>query len=402
MSSLQQITDPELLRQAVLMLEAENRKLLNVICALKDQIAALQGKDAATLQQKMVFLQELLDRQKQMLFGASSERRPVADEAPLEKKTQTGHPTKTQSSLLVTPKVHQLDPADRTCSQCGGELRELDGQFESSEQISVLQRQFVIVQNRRQKYRCRCGACETALGPLSLREGARYSLEFAVEVAVSKYADHLPLDRQARIMRREGLETDSQTLWDQTQALATGLEPSYEALRPSVLSDFVIHIDETTWRLMDKPGSTGWWVWNVSSRYGAYYRLSPSRGTEVATEILAGFTGVVVADGYEVYAKLVRQVPGITLAACWAHVRRKFVECETSYPEQSKQALDLIRELYRIERACAGSDEEALRRRRVERRAQSQAIVDELFKWAGDQVVLKQNGIGRAIFYMTG
>src|SRR5205809_701353 len=111
-------------------------------------------------------------------------------------------------------------------------LAEMAGQFGDAEEITVVERRFVVVRHRRQKYRCRCnGHVETAATPprLGAREdarGHRYSVEFAVEVATQKYLDHLPLERQVRIMRREGLETDSQTLWDQLNALAQVLEPS--------------------------------------------------------------------------------------------------------------------------------------------------------------------------------
>jgi transposase len=101
---------------------------------------------------------------------------------------------------------------------------EWQGQTEEADEVTVVERQFVLVRHRRQKYRCRCNGCvATAPGPLRLAtrpdaRGARYSPEFAVEVAVSKYADHLPLERQVRSMRREGLVVDSQTLWDQQGA----------------------------------------------------------------------------------------------------------------------------------------------------------------------------------------
>ena len=61
----------------------------------------------------------------------------------------------------------------------------------------------MLVRHQRQKYRCRCNGCvATAPGPLRLAtrpdvRGTRDSPEFAIEVAVSKYADHLPLERQA-------------------------------------------------------------------------------------------------------------------------------------------------------------------------------------------------------------
>jgi transposase len=94
--------------------------------------------------------------------------------------------------------------------QCGGTLTEWPEQTEDAEEITVVERRFMLVQHRRQKYRCRCNGCvATAPGPLRLAaradvRGARYAPEFAVEVAVSRYLDHQPLERQMRIMRREG------------------------------------------------------------------------------------------------------------------------------------------------------------------------------------------------------
>ncbi len=42
-------------------------------------------------------------------------------------------------------------------------------------------------------------------------ESVTYAPEFAVEVAIGKYCDHRPLERQVRVMRREGLDVTSQT-----------------------------------------------------------------------------------------------------------------------------------------------------------------------------------------------
>jgi transposase len=69
-------------------------------------------------------------------------------------------------------------------------------------------------------------------------------------VAVSKYADHLPLERQVKIMKREGLDVQSQTLWDQIDALAKHLSPLRDLLRAAQLSQPVVGVDETTWRVM--------------------------------------------------------------------------------------------------------------------------------------------------------
>ncbi len=57
----------------------------------------------------------------------------------------------------------------------------------------MVERSFRIVRHKRQKYRCRCGAgIETALGPDKLVPGGRYSIDFAVDVAIAKFTDHPP------------------------------------------------------------------------------------------------------------------------------------------------------------------------------------------------------------------
>ena len=71
-----------------------------------------------------------------------------------------------------------------------------------------------------------------------------------MEVAIGKYGDHPPLERQVRIMRREGLAVASQALWDQIEALATASRPTYEALQRHVLAAPVIGADETWWRFI--------------------------------------------------------------------------------------------------------------------------------------------------------
>jgi transposase len=133
--------------------------------------------------------------------------------------------------------VHELDEPDRICPSCGGDLKSMQGKFEEADEIDVVERSFRIVRHKRQKYRCRCGEkVETALGPLKLGPGGRYSIDFAVDVAIAKFADHLHLERQVRQMARDGLAVDSSTLWEQTRFLSRHLLPTYEANHADVLA----------------------------------------------------------------------------------------------------------------------------------------------------------------------
>jgi transposase len=88
---------------------------------------------------------------------------------------------------------------------------------------------------------------ETALGPERAIKGGRYSLAFAIKVALDKYLDHIPLARQQRIFARHGVVVTPQTLWDQVFALGKRLAPTAEALFQHALTHSVIGLDQTGW-----------------------------------------------------------------------------------------------------------------------------------------------------------
>ena len=204
---LEREEDPKILRQAAKLLVGENKRLLDRVVALTNENLALKGASPSDLQLRLAQLEAQLAVRNKLLFGRSSEKRPAppAEGVP-EKKARVGHGPREQPALPVVEKVFKLDDADLGCPKCGKRLSVFNGQFEESEEITVVERRFVLEKQRRQKYRCECNACiETAPGPLKLFPGARYSVDFAVEVAIAKYVDHNPLERQVRIMAREGL-----------------------------------------------------------------------------------------------------------------------------------------------------------------------------------------------------
>ena len=400
----------EVLREMALLLDRENRRLHQRIQDLISELSAVKGEsDAAALQLELDALRELLSKRDRSLFGDSSERRPSPVEgepdAP-ETKPQSGHGPRQQDQLPIQPVHHLLAEASRQCPACGGRLEEMGEQTEDAEEVTVVERRFVLAKHVRQKYRCRCnGAVVTAPGPKKLTPGGRYSPEFAVEVATSKYLDHLPLERQCRIMQREGLRIDSQTLWDQLEALAAHLEPTYLALGERVRRSPVLQADETHWRLMSKSQKKRYWVWCLASSDTAWYRIFESRSKEAARSMLKDYRGTVVADGYGASEALARAAPSFRLAHCWNHVRRRFVEAEPHNPLSCREILDLIGKLYAIEGslpACHGADgtEMALELRGQLRQEQSRPVVAEIRTWAHSQKVLPRSAIGQAIRYM--
>ena len=352
-------------------------------------------------------LKEQLASRTKALFGDSSERRPCAEHETTEerKEPRSGHGPR-----------EQKEPPDRggrpRAGRAGSDLpllrrrpRAHAGQFEEADEIDVVERSFRIVRHKRQKYRCRCGEkIETALGPEKLVPGGRYSIDFAVDVAIAKFADHLPLERQVRQMARDGLAVDSSTLWEQTWFLSRHLLPTYEANHADVLASDVIAVDETWWRLMKKGSSKRWWVWSIAREDAVSYRLLPSRSTDAARTVLGDYTGVAICDGYKAYDVLAREREGsdLTLAHCWAHVRRKFVEAEPFYPEAG-EILERIGQLYAIEaEAKRASPEERLAVLAALRAKESKPVIDEIRTWLMTQRALPRSALGKAIAYTSG
>jgi transposase len=399
MVRLQTERDVERLRQAALLLEAENRRLTSRVLELTRQLLTARGEAAEVLQLRLAELERQLAQARDALYGPSSEKRPhpAGDAPPTEEKPQRGHGPR-QQALPVEEVVHLLDEADRQCPECGGALSAMAGQYEEAEEVDVVERRFVLKRHRRQKYRCGCGGCvDTALGPPKLVPGGRYSLAFAIEVAVQKYLDHAPLERQVRAMAREGLEVDSQTLWDQLLALTHRLLPTWEALWLDQVRRQVLGADETRWPLLGSPGQTKWHLWALASAHAVVYRVADTRGAEAARELLKGFSGVLMTDGYAVYEAVARQSAGrFHVAHCWAHTRRKFLEC--GGPEAAI-AVELIGELYRVEREYQTGPPD-LQRLHALRQQKSRPVIARLHAWALEVRALPESALGRALRYL--
>jgi transposase len=417
---IETITDLDTAKQIALLLQKENDRIHKRLDEQTRELAKLKGQDGdRQLNLEIEKLQSQMSKLQRMMFGASSEKRKGdnsnKDADKDNKAKQTGHGPKEQPELPRIPQTHKLSDEDRICDLCGGILDEWEGQFEESEEISVVERVFFIKEHKQKKYRCKCGgSVKTAKKPPRLVEGGRYSTEFAVEVAVEKYLDHMPLERQSRKMKREGLRVGSQTLWDQIWALAKLLQPTYDALLPYIFSFAVICADESIWYMLQKGGRKKWFIWGASCPFAVYYRLDPSRGGKIADELLGDFEGTIITDGYKGYSGLVRAGPGgekskIDLANCWAHARRKFVDCEQDYPLECKAAIDMIRELYDVEsqtpdlwKVSEEDRDEVLKMILRNRTEQSRPITERIKAWAKEQLSMPQSTFRGAIEYMLG
>jgi len=192
--------DVDTLRQISRLLDRENQRLIEKVRQLTAELARLRGTPHAE-QLALALRDDLARARAQILAGrADAVTPPTPPRAP-----QPGHGPRPQPALPVVEHLHALPPDQQDCPACGGTLTAMPGQYETSERITTVKLTYQIEAHRRQKYRCTCnGAVVTAPAPPALIPGGRYAPAFAVGVAVAKYADHLPLERQVRMMAATG------------------------------------------------------------------------------------------------------------------------------------------------------------------------------------------------------
>jgi transposase len=326
---LRRETDIEHLRRVALAQQIQIEQLLSVLKSKCEELEVLKG-NPEELQQTLALI-ETLTKQKTAVSDAATVVSGKKGKTERKKREQFG-PTE-QPNLPEIETVFELDTADRACPSCGGELRPMQGQFDESEMLDSVEINYRVVKVKQQKYVCRCGGCvETAPGPERATRGGRYSLAFAIKVALDKYLDHLPLARQERILRRHGVQVTTQTLWDQLAALAERLAPTEEALFAHAIAQPVIGLDQTSWPKLEADAIKPWQMWCVTAPGVVCHRIRDDKGAVTFKELVGGYHGTIVCDALKTQEAGARDGPGILLAGCWAQLPALLAWCAHSFP----------------------------------------------------------------------
>jgi transposase len=394
-ADLEREQDIEELRRIALAQQAQIQQLMEVVARKSRELDKLRGK-SGDLQLTLKMLEELQQKAAKTQAALAKASQPKPAPRPPTPRTSTG-PTP-QPQLPVIEQVFTLDDADRACTSCGGELKPMKDQFEESELVDVVEVSYRIVKVKRQKYVCRCGGCvDTALGPPRAMPGSRYSLAFAIKVAIDKWLDHLPLERQVRILARHGLVVTSSTLWGLAYELARRLSCVSDALLAHVKAQPVIGLDQTGWPRLDSSASKPWQMWCLTAPGVVVHRIRDDKSAATFRALVGDYTGTIVADALATHEAGAREGPGITLAGCWAHVVRRFQDAKPDHPDAA-DALRWIAALYDIDTRGHGD----LVRLGELRRAEAPAILAQLRAWLLARAGSTHVSIGKAAAYTLG
>ncbi|MGA8157291.1 MAG: IS66 family transposase, partial [Rhodoplanes sp.] len=221
----------------------EIAKLKFAIAKLRHQRFGQSAERGALIEQLELQLADLEETAAEVETAAKIAAPANADKAPVrgfERKKPARGPLPEH-----LPRERIVYPAPSACPCCGGMLRKLGEDV--TETLEVVPRQWKVIQHVREKFSCRaCEAITQPPAPSHPIARGRAGPKLLAQVLFSKYALHLPLNRQSAAYAREGIDLDVSTLADWVGAAAATLTPLVEVIRDHVFAADRIHADDTT------------------------------------------------------------------------------------------------------------------------------------------------------------
>ncbi len=221
------------------------------------------------------------------------------------------------------------------------------------------------------------------------------SVALLAYILVSKYADALPLYRLENILKRYGGSMTRTAMANWIIRLEEVFRPLINLMREHQLQSDYLQADETRVQVLKETGkavTSDKWMWVIRGgppdQPVVLFEYDPSRAGHVPARLLAGFQGILQADGYSGYNSICKD-NGIRRIGCLDHCRRKFVEASKAAAPSGKNkkkgavskadvAIGMIRKLYRIE----GKIKDLAPEQKKEMRQQlSVPLLDEFKVW---------------------
>ncbi len=304
--------------------------------------------------------------------------------------------------------IHDV-PVEQRCCPCGTPMVEI-GQ-DISEQLDIVPMQIRVLRHIRIRYGCPGSAHAPVTAPLPPQPlpKTNASPDFLAMLLAVKFVDGQPLARFETVLNRHSMPVPRQTLARWVIGVSRLLQPLHNLLRDALFDGAVIHMDETVVQVLkepDKQPTSNSYMWVQSGgppdKPVVVYDYDPRRSAEVPVRLLEGYRGYLMTDGYDGYNRLIR-TGGIVHLACWAHVRRRFVDAARVQPKgrrgKADEAVTMIGALYGIERDHKHDTIEA---RHLARQQLSVPALARLHTWLTKTLpeVAPRSALGTALAYL--
>jgi transposase len=419
-ASIELPDDLEALRDYALRQHAQLDQTTSLVHAQSDEIRLLREYIRLLKHQRFGRTSEQSsDAQVRLFNEAESTAEEPGDEDPAEVVVDAHTRRKRGRKPLPEwiPRVeilHDLPEDEKQCADDGTTLERIGEEI--SEQLEFIPAKLRVLRHVRPKYACptcRTGIRTAPLPPQPIPKSLA-SPTLLAHVAISKYADGLPLYRQEAMFRRMGIDLPRASLANWMVKTGELVQPLVNLLREDLLASGFVQCDETRYQVLKEPGKAATsqsylWVQHAPETGVVLYDYDASRSAEVPKRLFAGFRGYLQTDGYEGYGAIGNE-PGITHVGCWAHARRRFDEALKAQQSSAKknrsikeskalQGLGWIQKLYQIERQAKEKPPDERHRIRQER---SRPVIEKLRAWLTDAIprVPPQTLTGKALTYL--
>ena len=279
----------------------------------------------------------------------------------------------------------EVEGAEKTCHQCGEE-KECIG-YEVSEVLEFIPARFKVLVHKREKLACRSCGEGVVIAPVGNKviERGLPGAGLLAQVLVDKYADHLPLNRQAKRYKRYGVDIARSTLSDWNGAATDILKPIAKKLKEKALASYVLQADGTHLKVLDykkasniKRGSL--WCFLGDGNY-VYFKYIPNQCREGPLSVLRGRSGYVQADADPKLDELFSQEGAEAIeVGCWMHGRRGYIQALDGGDLRATIPVEYIKKLYKVEKHAQleGMEPDEIKKLRAE---YSVPILDKLKEW---------------------
>jgi len=390
------------------------------LIALKDEELVLKDEENIVLRSENTDLKNELSQLKKLIYGVKSERHIPAlspDQLSIFDKEEASQEALSQNNEIITyarsknkkethPGKNPLPehlPVEKVVIE---PQEDTAGLTQISEEVTdtleYTPASLVIKRTIRPKY-AKSDGQGVIIASLPDRPLPKAIAEASLlaHILVGKFVEHQPFYRQIQKFKRDyNWILASSTVNDWFTQVCLLLEPLYNKLKEKILDSNYIQVDESPIKVQDsdKKGKThqGYqWVYHSPQDKLILFNYRRGRGMQGPKELLGDYQGILQCDGYTVYDKIGR-TPGITLAGCLVHVRRKYVEAKDSDKARADYALEIFKQIYAHESKAKESED-----RKAYRETYVLPLLMQLKEWINKESikVLPKSLIGKAMSY---
>lgn len=380
-------------------LQSEIDTLNNENTDLKDRVTTLK-KENDNLENLVHNLNEMLTKSRKMMFGRSSEQlkniygseqlsffneaeteynsgAPEPKEETLV-KSHTRKAKRTQAEITENlehrEEIIDLPEDKKSCDICGEPLVCI-GKEKLRSELNIVPAQVFVIDYYRYVYKC--PECEKETdeaniykpeAPVPVMKKSMASPATVAYTIQEKYQNGVTLFRQEQYWKSAGVELNRNTLANWIIRSSLWLKPLWQLMKDELFKEDIVHADETELRVLKRDGiptnsMSRMWVFcsgAYSKKKMALYKYHATRSSAVVRDVIGDYAGYLQTDGYSAYNAAVKA----KRIGCWAHAKRKFVDCLPKGIEdknsKAAQALEIIERLFAIEKSLEGMPKETI------------------------------------------